>query len=70
MGLSKFLFLSKCVPLDPLLPFRYLNVIEDPLVGCSQLGGDQPHSVIVSIFSTHLALFGISPKLPNTFLGL
>ncbi|ETW76512.1 hypothetical protein HETIRDRAFT_328857, partial [Heterobasidion irregulare TC 32-1] len=33
--------------------------------GCGQSGGDQLCLVQVGIFSTHLVLFSISPKLPD-----
>ncbi|ETW76445.1 hypothetical protein HETIRDRAFT_421917 [Heterobasidion irregulare TC 32-1] len=39
------------------------SAAECPLVGCSQSGGDQPCLVTVSVFSTYLALFSVSPKL-------
>ncbi|ETW76492.1 hypothetical protein HETIRDRAFT_328895, partial [Heterobasidion irregulare TC 32-1] len=38
---------------------------EHHLEGCHQSGEDQPCLVQVGIFSTRLALFGISPKLPE-----
>ncbi|ETW79504.1 hypothetical protein HETIRDRAFT_322377 [Heterobasidion irregulare TC 32-1] len=48
----------KCGQTDP-------SAAECPSVGYSQLGGNQPCLVIVGVFSTHLALFSISPKLPK-----
>ncbi|ETW82810.1 hypothetical protein HETIRDRAFT_315175, partial [Heterobasidion irregulare TC 32-1] len=41
------------------------SAAECPLVACSWLGRDRSCLVIVSIFSTHLALFSISLKLPK-----
>ena len=48
----------KCGRTDP-------SAAERPSVGCGRSGRDRLCSVIVGVFGTRLALFGISPKLPE-----
>ncbi|ETW79527.1 hypothetical protein HETIRDRAFT_322560, partial [Heterobasidion irregulare TC 32-1] len=52
----------KCGQTDP-------SAAKCPSVACRLSGRDRPCSVKVGIFGTCLVLFGIPPKLPNTFLG-
>ncbi|ETW83220.1 hypothetical protein HETIRDRAFT_315458, partial [Heterobasidion irregulare TC 32-1] len=48
----------KCGRTDP-------SAAERPSVACRRSGRDRPCSVIVGVFGTCLALFGVSPKLPE-----